>query len=111
MTRRIHWVATMLAFACVICAPALLGRHAEPSCCRLTSTARRLAAGTGPYFLLLLAGSLLRYETSLPVPAWWFGLGERTLVALELAIAAVVTAWVRHGCYCDRPGRRTGLDA
>lgn len=108
---RLHWVATMLAFACVTCAPALLGRHAEPSCCRLTSTARRLAAGTGPYFLLLLAGSLLRYETSLPVPAWWLGLGERTLVALELAIAAAVTMWVRHGCYCDRLGRRAGLDA
>lgn len=66
------------------------GHQADPG--------RVLAAG------LLLAGSLLRYETSLPVPAWWFGLGERTLVALELAIAAVVTAWVAAAATAAVPG-------
>jgi hypothetical protein len=36
----------------------------------------------------------------MPVPAWCFGLGERTLVALELMTAAVLTAWAWRGCGC-----------
>lgn len=97
---RIHWVAAMLAFGGLSCAPAVLGHHPASRCSRLTALARWLSVLTAPCFMLALAASLVRYETSLPVPAWSFGITERVLVALELALAGVLTAWAWRGCTC-----------
>lgn len=105
---RIHWLAAMLAFGGLTLAPALLGRHRASMCSRLTSLTRRLSACTCPCFILLLAASLARYETPLPVPAWSFGLGERLLVSFEFALAGVLIAWAWRGCACrlDRVAAR-----
>lgn len=97
----IHWAAAMLTFGGLSVVPALLGRHrVSAACSRLTSRARRLCVGTGPCFVLVATADLLHYETPLPVPAWWFGLGERVLVALESAMAAVLITWAWRGCTC-----------
>jgi hypothetical protein len=100
----------MLSFGGLSLVPALLGRHphrAVSACSRLTSAARWLSAASGPFFLVMLVGSLLRYKTSIAVPASSLGLGERALVALEFAMAGVLTAWAWQGCSCtlDRPTR------
>lgn len=97
----IHWMASTLAFGGLTIAPAVLGRHRASRCSRLTALTRRLSVATGPCFLLALTASLVRYETPLPVPAWSFPLAERGLVALELAIAGVLTAWAWRGCACS----------
>jgi hypothetical protein len=98
----IHWAAAMLTFGGLSIVPALLGRHGVSSACsRLTSLARRMCAGTGPCFVLVASADLLQYQSPVPVPAWWFGVGERVLVALELAVAAVLTAWAWRGCACE----------
>jgi len=102
----IHWAAAMLTFGGLSVAPALLGRHGVSAVCsRLTSLARRMSAGTGPCFVLVAAADLLQYRTPLSVPAWWFGVGERVLVALELAMAAVLIAWAWRGCACGSATR------
>jgi hypothetical protein len=108
---RIHWLAAMLSFGGLSVVPALLGRHphhAFSACSRLTSAARRLSAVSGPFFLVMLVGSLLRYNTTIAVPAASLGLGERALVALEFAMAGVLTTWAWQGCRCtlDRSTRR-----
>jgi hypothetical protein len=97
----IHWAAAMLTFGGLSVVPALLGRHGvSAACARLTSLARRMCAGTGPCFVLVATADLLYYRTPLEIPAWWFGVGERVLVALELAMAGVLTAWAWRGCTC-----------
>ena len=102
----IHWAAAMLTFGGLSVAPALLGRHGVSAVCsRLTSLARRMSAGTGPCFVLVAAADLLQYRTPLSAPAWWFGVGERVLVALELAMAAVLIAWAWRGCACGSATR------
>jgi hypothetical membrane protein len=105
----IHWVASMLTFGGLSVLPALLGRHGVSTVCsRLTSVARWMCAGTGPCFVLMATADVLYFRTTLPVPAWWFGLGERVLVALELVMAAVLTAWAWRGCACaSAAARRT----
>lgn len=106
---QIHWAAAMLAFGGLSFAPALLGRHRASRCSRMTSLARWLSAGIAPCFLGVLTVSLLRYTTPLLVPAWSFGLTERVLVALEFALAGLLTAWAWRGCTCrfhDLPARQ-----
>lgn len=114
-TGRIHWVAAMLSFGGLSLVPTLLGRHRHrevSACSRLTSAARWLSAGSGPFFLIVLVGSLLRYATPIAVPVSFLGLEERALVALEFAMAGVLTAWAWRGCSCslERPTRRPVVD-
>lgn len=49
---------------------------------------------------MVLTTSLVHYETPFPIPAWSFGLAERALVAVEFALAGVLTAWAWRGCAC-----------
>jgi hypothetical protein len=102
----VHWAAAMIAFGGLACAPALLKHHRVSRCARLASLARRFFVGTAPCFLVVAAASLLRYEAPLQVPAWPFGLGERALVAMELALSAVLTAWAWNGCTCNTAAPR-----
>lgn len=100
---RVHWVASMLSFGGLTLAPTLCGRRphqAFSGCSRLTSAARWLSVGSGPCFVMLLVGSLLRYSTPIAVVASYFGLGERALVGVELAIAGVLIVWAWRGCVC-----------
>jgi hypothetical protein len=101
----IHWAAAMFAFGGLSVVPALVGRHGiSATCSRLTSLARGMCAGTGPCFVLVATTDVLHYDTPLPVPALWFGLAERVLVALELTMAGVLTAWAWRGCACSPAG-------
>jgi hypothetical protein len=94
----------MVAFGGLAFVPALLSRHHTSGCSRLASLARRLSAGTGPCFVVVLTAGLVQYETPMAVPAWSFGLAERLLVALEFALAGVLTTWAWRGCRCGLDG-------
>jgi len=96
----IHWAAAMLTFGGLSFVPALMGGHGVAGCSRLTSLARRMCAGTGPCFVVVLAVNLASYETPMAAPAWSFALGERVLIASELALAAVLVVWAWRGCTC-----------
>ncbi len=91
---RIHWTASMVAFAALPIAPVLLGRRHRRSagCSALPGIARVLALVAMALVAVFVAGSIIRAVT--PISLWHIGGAvERALAAVELAAAVLVGLW------------------
>lgn len=94
---RVHWTWTLIAFFCLPIGTLLICWGRRSTAARWSRWAHVLAMGSGGWFLVLTAQTVLSAVT--PIQAWRLvGLVERALSLTEMAVVVLLGGWVLHDC-------------